>query len=135
IFQQIPLYVRSDFEGPLRAVLSQKSGAVYNALMALKQNSVGLILYSPLIHNAVEFARALPMLPGKMITLRVYRDGAIAKNDYSTMREFINAGGAPIGDWRGHGGDAAEIMNEPTRSADKGWLTRGLRKYVGDIPA
>lgn len=135
IFEQIPIYVRSDFEGPLRAVLSQSAGDVYKAFMALKMNSVGLIMYSPMIHNAVEFSRALPIMPLKMMTLKVYRDGYQAKNDYNTMREFLKAGGVPIGDWRGHGGDASAIMNEPSRSADKGWLTRGLRKYAGDVPA
>jgi hypothetical protein len=135
IFDKIPLYVRSDFEGPLRAVLSQKPGEVYRALMNIKMNSVGLIMYSPLIHNAVEFARALPIMPGKMLTLKVYRDGYTAKNDLDTMREFTKNGGVPIGDWRGHGGDAADLMGEPGRTSDKGWLTKGLRKYVSNAAA
>jgi hypothetical protein len=135
LFDPVDIMVRSDFEGPLKAVLSQKSGAVYRALMAIKANSVGIIMYSPVIHNAVEFARALPVVPGKMITLRIYRDGYAAKNDLDTMREFTKNGGVPIGDWRGHGGDITELMNEPARTADKGWLTWGLRRYVSGTAA
>ena len=135
IFEPVPISVRKDFEGPLRSVLSSAPGEAYKAAMALKSNAVGLIMYSPLIHNQVEWGRALPVAPGKVFTGRIYFEGYKAKNDFDTMREFVKQGGVPIGDWRGHGGDLNDIMSNPGMSADKGWLTKGLRKYAGDAPA
>src|SRR5262249_24754508 len=44
IFQQVPSYVRSDFEGPLRAVLTQRDGLLYGAAMSLKGKTMSLIM-------------------------------------------------------------------------------------------
>jgi hypothetical protein len=96
-WERVPIFVRGDFAGPLKAVLSEKNGAIYNGLMSLKGKTMSVIMYSPLIHNAVEWGRALPAMPGKVATFLVYFEGNRAKNDPVTMREAINAGLVPIG--------------------------------------
>jgi hypothetical protein len=50
---------------------------------------MGLIMYSPLIHNAVEWGRALPLMPGKVATFRIYFEGNAARKDSALMREFV----------------------------------------------
>jgi hypothetical protein len=67
--------VHGDFEGPLRAVLTQRSGPLYGAMMSLKGKTMSLIMNSPMIHNAVEWGRALPAMPGKVATFKVYFEG------------------------------------------------------------
>jgi hypothetical protein len=82
IFRQEPIYIRSDFEGPLLAVLSDSNGKLYSAAMALKGKTMALIMNSPLIHNAVEYGRAFPAMPGKVLTFRVYFQGNAARRGY-----------------------------------------------------
>jgi len=118
-FEKVPLFIRSDFKGPLNAVMSPaKPGAIYSGLMRLKAGATSVIMYSPIIHNAVEWGRALPAMPGKVLTFRVYFDGNKAKNDPATMREAIKAGLSPIG---GHGAyqDITGIANEPQIQAGR----------------
>lgn len=80
VMERVPLYVRSDFEGPLRAVMSQDTGKIYQSMMDLKGKTMSVIMYSPLIHNAVEFGCAFPAMPGKAMTMRVYFDGYAARH-------------------------------------------------------
>jgi hypothetical protein len=129
VFQQVPIYVRGDFEGPLRAVLSQKSGAFYNAAMNMKGKTMSLIMNSPLIHNAVEWGRALPAMPGKVATFKVYFDGNAAKNNPAVMREAIDAGLVPIGH-RFFNQDISSIMEEPNLTPGRSWTA----KLLGAIP-
>lgn len=75
IFDSKPLYVSKEFEGPLKAVLSQDNGLIYKSLMSMKGTVMSLIMYSPLIHNGVEWGRALPAMPGKVASLRIYFEG------------------------------------------------------------
>lgn len=112
IFDRVPIYVHGDFEGPLRAVLTKPSGAIYSAMMSLKGKTMGLIMNSPLIHNAVEWGRAMPAMPGKVLTFRVYFQGNRAKADPAIMREAIDGGLVPIGH-RFFGQDITSIMEEP----------------------
>ena len=110
VFEQVPIYVHGDFEGPLRAAMWGKTGAAYKGLMALKGKTMGLIMNSPAIHNLVEFGRAMPAMPIRMMTpvvgdggvlspvrIKVYADGFRAKNDPGVMHEAIDAGLVPIG--------------------------------------
>jgi hypothetical protein len=129
IFEKVPIYVRDDFEGPLRAVLSQKSGALYGAFMSLKGKTMGLIMNSPLIHNAVEWGRAVPAMPGKVVTFRVYFEGNRVKNDPVQMREAIDAGLVPIGH-RFFNQDISSIMEEPNLSPGRSWTA----KILGAVP-
>lgn len=109
-----PLFVRSDFEGPLRSVLQQgTSGKIYNALMNLKGKTMSVIMMSPMIHNQVEWGRALPAMPGKVVTGRIYFEGNKAKNNPDTMREAIRGGLVPIGH-RGYMQDITSVPEMPS---------------------
>jgi len=125
VFERAPIYVRGDFEGPLQSVLTKPNGATYQALMSLKGKTMGLIMNSPLIHNAVEWGRALPAMPGKVMTFRVYREGFRAKNDIPTMKEAIDGGLVPIGH-RFFNQDISSIMEEPNLQPGRSWTAQVL---------
>lgn len=92
------LHVSRDFEGPLRAVLSQPEGALYRGMIALKAKAMAVIMVSPLLHNAVIYGRALPAVNGNpLAAFRLYWDGNKVKWDAPTMREAIQNGFVPIG--------------------------------------
>jgi hypothetical protein len=110
VFEQVPLYVRGDFEGPLRAAMWGKSGAPYKAMMALKGKTMGLIMNSPAIHNLVELGRALPTMPLRVF--KAYFDGNRAKRDIGLMHEAIDSGLVPIGK-RFFNQDINAIMEQP----------------------
>lgn len=129
IFEKVPMYVRDDFEGPLRSVLTQKSGPLYRFLMDLKGKTMGLIMNSPLIHNAVEWGRAMPAMPGKVATFKVYFEGNRVKNDPAQMKEAIDSGLVPIGH-RFFNQDITSIMEEPNLTPGRSWTA----KLLGFIP-
>ena len=70
------LHVSTEFEGPIRSVLTTKTGALYNSMMQAKSGVMHAIMYSPFMHLAVELGRSLPVMPGKIITLQALRDGS-----------------------------------------------------------
>lgn len=130
VMERRPLYIRKDFEGPLRAILQKQSGPVYNAMMRLKGGAMSMIMYSPLIHNAVEWGRALPLMPGKVFTFRVYGDGRRALQNPEMMRAFFDHAGALIGH-QGHTQAISDIMNDPNVRPGRGLTAQGLRKVIG----
>ncbi len=129
IFDQHSIYVRGDFEGPLRAVLTQKSGATYQAFMGLKAKTMSMIMNSPMIHNAVEWGRALPAMPGKVVTFRVYFEGNRAKKDVALMHEAIDGGLVPIGK-RFFNQDITSIMESPDLTPGRSLTS----KVLGFVP-
>lgn len=130
IFEQVPLYVHGDFEGPLRAVLSQKSGATYGAMMALKGKTMSLIMNSPMIHNAVEWGRAFPAAPFKVGTFKVYFEGNAAKNNVPLMHEAIDNGLVPIGH-RFFNQDITSVMESPDLSPGRSLTSKILAAVPG----
>lgn len=130
VFEQVPIYVRSDFEGPLRAVLTQRSGPIYGALMDLKGKTMSVIMNSPLIHNAVEWGRALPAMPGKVATFKVYFEGNRAKQNVALMHEAIDAGLVPIGK-RFFNQDITGIMEAPNLTPGRSWTSQVLAFLPG----
>jgi hypothetical protein len=128
IFEQVPLYIHGDFEGPLRAVLSQKSGAAYGAMMALKGKTMSLIMNSPMIHNAVEWGRAFPAAPFKVGTFKVYFDGNTVKNDVGLMHEAIDNGLVPIGH-RFFNQDITSVMESPDLTPGRS-LTSKIAAFI-----
>jgi hypothetical protein len=130
IFDKVPIYISKSLEGPMKAVLTSKSGGIYNALMSAKSEAMSLIMYSPLIHNMVEYSRALPLMPGKVITFKVYRDGYAFKQDVAGMRRAISNGMAPIGKF-GSVRDVTDIMNEPNLESGAGLLSKAAGKITG----
>lgn len=129
IFEQVPIYVHGDFEGPLNAVLTQRSGALYGAMMSLKAKTMSLIMNSPLIHNAVEWGRALPAMPGKVATFKVYFEGNRFRNDVAGMHEAIDAGMVPIGH-RFFNQDITSLMETPDLTPGRSWTA----KILGAVP-
>jgi len=129
-FERVPLYVSKDFEGPLKAVMTEKPNEIYNALMALKGKSMGLIMYSPLIHNAVEWGRALPAMPGKVATFQIYFEGNRIKNDPVQMRQAISDGLVPIGR-RGGIQDITGIMEDPSLTPGRSWTAKLIGGALG----
>ena len=76
------------YEGPLHECSifgNKEAGAKYGAMMSLKGKTMSLIMNSPMIHNAVEWGRALPAMPGKVATFKVYFEGNRVKNDVVQM--------------------------------------------------
>lgn len=130
VFERVPLFVRDDFEGPLRAVLSRDSGKIYNGLMDLKSKTMGVIMYSPLIHNAVEWGRALPAMPGKVASFKIYFEGNAAKHNTETMRQAIQAGLVPIGHRYG-GQDITSILEEGNIAPGRSWTAKLLAAVPG----
>lgn len=130
VFEQVPIYVHSDFEGPLRAVLQHKSGPLYQGLMALKGKTMSLIMNSPMIHNAVEWGRALPAMPGKVATFKVYFEGNRAKNNVPLMQEAIDNGLVPIGH-RFFNQDITSIMEAPDLTPGRSWTAKILATAPG----
>jgi hypothetical protein len=130
VFDRVPVYISKDFEGPLKAIMSDTSGKLYQGFMALKTKTMGLIMYSPLIHNAVEWGRALPVMPGKVLTFRVYFEGNRFRNDPTQMRTAIKDGMVPIGH-RGMNQDLVAMMNDPTILPGRSWTAKLIGGAVG----
>lgn len=125
VFDRKPIYIRSDFEGPLRAVLSRDTDRIYRGLMALKGKAMSVIMMSPLIHNQVEWGRALPAAPGKVVTFQIYFEGNKVANDPKLMERAISGGVVPIG---GHGfmQDIVSIAEQPTVRPGRSLTAKGL---------
>lgn len=132
IFDKKPIYVSKEFEGPLKAVLSEDAGAIYQAMMGLKGKSMSVIMYSPLIHNMVEWGRALPAVPGKVFTGKIYFEGNKAKNDPAQMKEAIDAGLVPIGS-RFFNQEISSIMEDPNLTPGRSWTAKLLGGMIGKL--
>ncbi len=143
LFEKVPIYVRGDFEGPLRAVLTKPSNAIVKTLMNLKGKTMSVIMYSPMMHNAVIWGKALPAAPLKLITpwyrgadgslrpgLQLYGEGRIAKNDPVTMKEALRNGLDPIGKRYGIY-DATGIVEDPTLKPGRSWTAQVLAYVPG----
>ncbi|CAO3350895.1 transglycosylase SLT domain-containing protein [Azospirillum palustre] len=133
MMETVPLFVHKDFEGPLRAVLTSAPGGLYSAAMRLKGGAMSAIMWSPLIHNMVEWGRALPVMPGKVLTLKVYFEGNAAKQDPAFMERAIDAGLTPIGGHRGATDDLLGIGGANSLEPGRGLIATGLRKGIGTV--
>lgn len=131
IFEKVPIYISKEFEGPLKAVLSQPSGAAYKALMSMKGKSMSMIMFSPLIHNLVEYGRALPAVPGKVWNTKIYFEGNAAKKDPVFMQRMIDHGMDPIGS-RFFNQDLSSMMEEPNLTPGRSWTAKLLGGLTTD---
>lgn len=133
VFDKVPLYVADEFKGPLKAILSEKSGAIYNFLMELKGKAMSMIMYSPLIHNEVEFGRSFALMPIEMSKIglakgftpvpNIYLTGNRIKNNPAMMRKAIAHGLVPIGKRFGFQ-DITGMMEEPTIKPGRSWTAQ-----------
>lgn len=137
---RVPMFVSKDWEGPLRAVLSQKEGAAYKGFMQLKMKSTSAIMFSPMLHNAVIFGRILPSKYGNPIaTAKLYTEGHRLLADTDFMREAISNGLAPVGRG-GASADLASLTGAPQIPVGRSWTSQVLgylpnlfSKTAGDI--
>lgn len=129
-FDIFQVFVSKEFEGPLKSIMTDKPGNVYQAFMNMKGKSMSVIMYSPLIHNGVEWGRALPLMPGRIITFKAYYDGNVARNNPAVMHELINDGMVPIGH-RFFMQDISGIMEEPTLKPGRSWTAQILGGATG----
>jgi len=126
IFQKSPIYVRGDFEGPLRAVMGGKSGAIYNGLMDLKGRMMTSIMYG-VAHLGVIAGRAFPAMPNLVAGMR---EGYAAKSDPGTMRRLILGGLRPIG--RNFGAQDIESFEQsPILTPGRSWTSQVLSFVPG----
>lgn len=133
VFDSVPLYIRGDFKGPLEAVLqSGNNSKVYNALMDLKSKATSVIMYSPLIHNAVEWGRALPAMPGKVATGWIYFKGNRERNKEGAMSQAISEGLVPIGKRYGIQ-DITGMMEGPNTAPGRSLTSRVLAAPVEGV--
>ena len=91
------IHVAREFEGPLKAVLSKTPDAWYRGAMAAKSTVMSAIMWSPFIHLAVEMGRALPVMPGRVLSLQALRDGSRLRRDLGYMDTATRDGLAPLG--------------------------------------
>lgn len=126
VFDRVPLYVHKAFEGPLRAVLhSGENSKVYNSLMNLKAAATTAIMYSPLIHNAVEWGRALPAMPGKVASGYIYFKGNKERNKPGAMETAVSEGLVPIGRRFGIQ-DITGVMEDPNMAPGRSYTSKIL---------
>jgi hypothetical protein len=97
VFEARPLYISKEFEGPLKAVLSGPSSGLVRAAMDLKGKMMSVIMYSPMMHNAVIWGKAIPADPMGVLTFRAYARGNAVRKNPELMGEAISAGMDPIG--------------------------------------
>lgn len=144
VLESYPLHISKEFEGPLRAVLTTDSKIpMYKELMTIKSKSMGLIMMSPMIHNAVEYGRAFPAMlttsvkdsAKNILTLGAYTyvSGNRAKRDPQIMNDAIEHGLVPIG---GNGSmlDITGIADGSSMEVGKSWTAKALG-YVTDMVA
>lgn len=138
MFDSKNLYIAKEFEGPLKAVLSTPNGPIYKAYMNLKGKTMSMIMYSPLMHNAVIYGKAIPVMVDKnplttianLFAGQMYRDGYNAKTDPATMDEAIKAGVDPIG--KRYGVQLLTgIAEAPNIVPGRSWTAQLLSKIPG----
>lgn len=133
VMDRTPLYVRKDFEGPLRAVLSQENGPMYKSFLALKAKSMSSIMLSPALHNMVIYGRALPAVKGNFAALtKMYFDGAKVKADVPTMRQAISDGLVPFVNQHGALQDASSMLPNVSLEAGRSTMAK-LARAVPDL--
>ena len=130
VFEAHPVWVAKEFEGPLNAVLTSPSSGVMRALLDLKGKMMGVIMYSPLMHNAVIWGKAIPADPKGVMTFEAYRRGNRAKNDEATMREALQAGLVPVSQHFDKV-DTASIAAGPDIVPGRSWTAQLLAAIPG----
>ena len=133
VMDRKPIYIADEFKGPLTAVMQQPMGAVMKAGMAVKGASMSAIMFSPEIHNLVEWGRALPLIGTKAIPFtpgNAYKIGREMKGNAQLMDEAIKHGLVPI-HGMGMTSDVTDMVNrtiQQTRSTANNPVYKGAKK-------
>jgi hypothetical protein len=155
ILEKKPIWISNEFEGPLRSVLRSEDSPLYRAAMQVKQGATHAIMMSPVIHNMVEWGRAMPLMPGKVAGTRIYYEGNAMRRGIPyknvlahiadklagrqedlvmnpEMREAIYDGGVVPGGHRGFLQDITGLAESPTLQAGRG-LSAKILGGIGDV--
>lgn len=162
VFDREYMYIHPGFKGPLKSVLQTgDTGKIYQGLMEVKSRAVMAIMYSPLIHNAVEWGRALGAMPMKVGTGYIYFRGNAFRHGYKfdenpfgpfkytyqaltgtrqkdpalnpAVEHAIKVGNlVPIGKRYGIQ-DITGIMEEPNLKPGRGVVAKGLGAAVENV--
>ena len=110
------VHVAREFEGPLKAVLTQPSKTWYRAAQGVKGGVMSAIMWSPFIHLQVEIGRSLPQMllsdPVGTLTLKMMRDGSRVRRDPEYMDVATRDGVAPLGQTGGWRTDPVSIADQ-----------------------
>jgi hypothetical protein len=134
VMDRVPLYIRKDFEGPLRAVMSTKDSSWYTGYMLLKSKAMSAIMVSPLIHNMVIWGKAIPASPVKMLTFQLYAKGHALARDNALMKEAVDNGMVPIGENHAQSIDVTDIaqnfkpLGDRWGDPNESWFTLSVEK-------
>jgi hypothetical protein len=94
VMDRVPLYIANEFEGrSSRSCRTSRARFTPGSCRQVEGHGPHHVL--PLIHNGVEWGRALPLMPGKVATFRIYFEGNAARKDSALMREFVEGGSCP----------------------------------------
>ena len=122
--------VHKDYEHPLRAVLTTPQGDFYKAAIKLKGLATAAIMFSPFMHLGVELGRALPALPGTVLSMRWLRDGGRLRADSAFMSDAMRNGLRMVGgSWMQ---DITGIYDAPNIKPGHGWLAKAMGA-MGDL--
>lgn len=92
-FKTVPIYIRSDFEGPLRAITRKQGNSVVNGLLNLKYRMMTAIMYG-VAHSGVISTRVVSVRPAFWMAAK---EGYQAKQDGQTMNRLLDGGLVPVG--------------------------------------
>ena len=106
------------------------TNAIYKNMMKYKGKTMSVIMYSPLMHNAVIWGKAVPADPVGVLSLRAYFRGNAARNDPATMKEALRAGVDPVGH-RYFNQDLTAIASPDTIAPGRSWTAKELAFIPG----
>lgn len=130
VVDRVPIYIRKEFEGPLKSIMTEKNPEWYKALMGIKGAAMSAIMFSPFTHLMTEIGRAAPILKHRIVA--VWFVGNRAKNDPTTMRQAISDGVVRI-----HGSQGMPELTGMVSGDDlqpgKAWATRAVGNVIGKV--
>ena len=91
-YHRYPIRIHRVFEGPLRAILGGKQGALYRGLIELKSRMMTSILFG-MGHFFVIASRALPVSP-RLVKMAL--DGNALRKNTNEFQKFLGSGLVPI---------------------------------------
>ena len=97
VWKSNKIYMSKDWEGPLRAVLSERNATdqAVNGLMSVKSLQMHGIMWSPFMHLGTVFGKTFAAAPWQVGTLQVFFNGYAARQDREQVKQAIRDGLAP----------------------------------------
>lgn len=135
VFEPTPLWISREFEGPLKAVLQDGAPThkLTRAYLGFKGKLMGVIMYNPLLHNAVIWGKSAAADPLHILPLVAYWKGHALKKDPATMREALEAGLDPVGRRFMQGGEigANGLIGDDGLVPGRSWTSQVLAYIPG----